>query len=150
MQKNSFERFINRWMKSVINDIDKLIKREMVNQNCSAALVKTGLATITIQEQPGKSERNFSATWIYNYKDKMTTLLRIEWHGHGFKVFTNPPVTRKQRREKERKEFKVIQMPEDKTLITDAKIGDIETEARAQEYLEAEKKKPSTITDKLK
>ncbi len=150
MQKNAFERFINRWMKSVISDLDAMIKQEMVNQNLSRALVKTGLAVITIQEQPGKNERHFAATWIYNFKGKSTPLVRIEWHGHGFKTFVNPPKTRQQRRKEERKEAKVIQLQEGKPLITDAEIGDMELEQRAQEYLKAEKEKPSTSTDKLK
>jgi len=150
MQKNAFERFIGRWLKATINDLDKVIKKELVNQNLSVVKVKTGLATLTIQEQKGRNDQNFSATWIYNCGKDSIPFLRIEWHGRGFNIFTNPPKTRKDRRKEERNKGKIIQMPGNKDLITDAKIEDMEVEARKQEYLDAEKNKPSTSTDKLK
>lgn len=147
MQKNSFERFINRWMKSIIKDLEGVLKDQLIKQNCSIVKVRTGLATITIQEQPGKSDQHFAATWTYNCGKESVTIMRIEWAGYGFRIFTNPPKTRKERRKEER--GKIIEMPERK-LITDANLDDMDVEIRTQQYLDAEKKKPSTTTDPLR
>ncbi len=147
MQKNSFERFVNRWMRSIIKDLEAVLKDQLIKQNCSIAKIKTGLATLTIQEQAGKSDQHFAATWTYHCGKESVTIMRIEWAGNGFRIFTNPPKTRKERREEAR--GKIIEMPEQK-LITDANLDDMDVEIRAKSYLDAEKKKPSTTTHKLR
>ncbi len=146
---NSIQNFVTQWTKNAIKKIEKELERQAKIHECDLDLVLQKKAVLRIDTKAGKDEDHYSATWVYVYKKQEHKLIHIEWRGFGFRIFANEKEDRSTRRKNHKEKGKIIGI-NDKPLITQANIEEMDVHARAQQYLDREKKKPSTTTDSLR